>query len=105
MNSILEIHRTEQWANKARAIKIYINGKQVDTIRDGEVKSIKLTEEKNEVVVKIDWCKTKPLIINSSDNSIVKLELGSNLIGWKFFIGLWYIIFKTSDYLYLKHID
>lgn len=99
---IVEVNRIKQYANKARAIGIYINDKKVDTIRDGETKSFELDSEKNEIYVKIDWCKTKPLKINTEENEITRLELGSNLSGWNLLFGINYIIFKTSEYLYLK---
>jgi len=99
---IVEIKRVKQYANKARAIGIYINNKKVNTIRDGETKSFELNADENEIYVKIDWCKTKPLKIESVENETIKLELGSNLSGWKLLLGIYYITFKTSEYLYLK---
>jgi len=98
----IEINRTKQYANKARAIGIYINNKKVDTIRDGETKIFEVDSDENEIYVKIDWCKTKPLKINAKENETTKFELGSNLSGWKLLIGIYYITFKTSEYLYLR---
>lgn len=99
---IIEINRVKQYTNKARAIEIYINNQKVDTIRGGETKSVELNDDENEIYVKIDWCKTKPLKIESIENETIKLELGSNLSGWKLLLVFYYIIFKTSEYLYLK---
>ena len=98
----VEIKRVKQYTNKARAIGIYINNKKVDTIRDGETKSFELDADENEIYVKIDWCKTKPLKIENVENETIKLELGSNLSGWRLLLGIYYITFKTSEYLYLK---
>ncbi|WP_339875438.1 hypothetical protein [Olleya marilimosa] len=103
-NSIIEIKRLKQYANKARAIQIYINNKKIDTIKDGETKSFQVDPIQNQVYAKIDWCKTKPLKINTKENTITKLELGSNLSGFKLKFALYYVIFKTSEYLYLKKI-
>ncbi len=98
----IEIKRVKQYANKARAIGIYINGQKVDTIKDGETKSFELNPGNNEIFAKIDWCKTKPLKIDNTGNESLQLELGSNLSGWKLLLGIYYIIFNTSEYLYLK---
>jgi len=100
----IEITRVKQYANKLRAIGIYVNGNKIDTIDDGETKKIKLDPGDNEVYVKIDWCKTKPLKINTEENKTTKLELGSNLSGWKLLLSIYYIIFNTSEYLYLKEL-
>jgi len=98
----IEITRIKQYANKVRAIGIYIDNKKVDTIRDGETKKIELDSEDNEIYVKIDWCKTKPLKIITKENETARFELGSNLSGWKLLIGIYYVIFNSSEYLYLR---
>ena len=98
----IEINRTRQYANKARAIAIFVNGKKVGSIKDGETELFNLEEQRNEVFAKIDWCKTKPLEISCKENETVKLELGSSLSGAKMLLAIYYIIFKTSEYLYLK---
>ena len=102
MKKIVQIKRVEQYVNKLRKIGIYINNQKVDTIRDGETKSFELDTDENEIYVKIDWCKTKPLKIENEENETIKLELGSNLSGWRLLLGIYYITFKTSEYLYLK---
>lgn len=70
----IEINRKKQYANKARAIGIYINDKKVDTIKDGETKKNEVDSDENKVYVKIDWCKTKPVKINTKENELTKLE-------------------------------
>jgi len=102
MKKTIEINRIKQYANKARAIGIYLNNEKVDTIRDGETKSFELDCEENEIFVKIDWCKTKPLKIITQEDETARFELGSNLSGWKLLIGSYYMIFNTSEYLYLR---
>lgn len=93
----IEITRVKEYANKARAIGIYINNNKIDTIRDGESKSIEVESEENEIYVKIDWCKTKPVKIITQADETTKFELGSNVTVWNLF-------FNTSEYLYLKRI-
>jgi len=98
----IEITRTKQFANKARAIGIYINSKKVDTIRDGETKIFDLETAENEIYVKIDWCKTVPQKIIINEGETKRLELGSNLSGWKLLLAIFYISTNTSEYLYLR---
>ncbi len=100
----IEVKRVKQYANKTRAIGIYINNKKVDTIRDGETKSFEVDTEENEISAKIDWCKTKPIKIKTAENEISRLELGSNLSGWKLIFSIYYVLFNTSEYLYLKKV-
>ncbi|MBL4745548.1 MAG: hypothetical protein JKY08_04200 [Flavobacteriaceae bacterium] len=98
----IEINRIKQYANKARVIGIYINDKKVGTIGDGETKIFEVDSDEYEIYAKIDWCKTKPVKINTKENELTKFELGSNLSGWRLLIAIYYITFNTSEYLYLK---
>lgn len=98
----LVITRVKQNANKARAIEIYINNKMMGTIKNGETKTFKVDSAINKVYAKIDWCKTTPITINTNQSQITRFELGSTLTGWKLFLGIYYILFKTSEYLYLR---
>ena len=63
---------------------------------------VKLVIDENEIYAKIDWCKTKPLKINTKENETTTLELGSNVSGWKLLLGIYYVTFNTSEYLYLR---
>lgn len=51
----IEVTRIKQNANKARAIKIYINNKKVGTIKNGETKVFDIDTDDNEIYAKIDW--------------------------------------------------
>ncbi|MET2985059.1 hypothetical protein [Aureibaculum conchae] len=104
-NRVLEITRTKQYANKARAIGIYINNKKVGTIKDGETKIFILDAEENEVYAKIDWCQTEPQKISTKENETTILKLGSNLSGWKLLLAFYYITVNSSELLYLKEIN
>ncbi|MGC1471601.1 MAG: hypothetical protein WA775_03325 [Psychroserpens sp.] len=98
----ISINRIKQNINRARAIEIYINNKIVGTIRNGETKIFKVDSDITIVYAKIDWCITKPKNINTPENKMIILELGSNLSGWKLLLAIYYVIFKPSKYLYLR---
>ncbi|MFD1552947.1 hypothetical protein [Putridiphycobacter roseus] len=98
----IEITRVEQYANKARVIRIYINGVKVGFLRDGETKSFEVPATNHEIYAKIDWCKTRPLKIDAAKNETVQLELGSNLTRKNMYKALYYTFFKPADFLYLK---
>ncbi|MCP4440993.1 MAG: hypothetical protein GY810_18885 [Aureispira sp.] len=96
------IERISQYANSLRKINIYINEEKVDPINDGERKVYGALPGENEIYAKIDWCQTKPLSFFLNEGEEMHLELGSNLGGWKLFYSLYYMIFDTKNYLYLK---
>lgn len=98
----IKITRTKQFANKLRSISIFINKKEVDSLAEGETKNFELDAGINEIYVKIDWCKTKPLKIDIRKNETQEFILGSNAAGWKILFSIYYIAYKTENYLYLK---
>jgi hypothetical protein len=100
--SRIVIQRTRQYANSARSIGIYINGQKTGLIKNGEQKEFNVPAGKIELFAKIDWCKTKPAVLNLQEGQTATFELGSPLKGWKIFLSFWYALFNTSNWLYLK---
>lgn len=100
----LQIARIAQYANKVRKIKIYINGRLADTIKEKETKSFELDAGVHKVYVKIDWCATKPLEIDLKEGERLSLELGCTVQGWKILFASFLILFNPSNYLYLKKV-
>ncbi len=100
----IEITRVNQRAIKAREIGIYINDTKIGLIKNGETKEFEINTGVNEIYAKIDWCKTKPMKLSTIENEITKLELGSNINGWKLLLSIYYITLNTSEYLFLKKI-
>jgi hypothetical protein len=95
MNELI-ISRTSQYANKLRAIDIYVDNIKVDSINDGEEKIIKVSPQIHTVFAKIDWCKSKTLTINLTENKQIKLICGSKLEGIKAYFALFLIFFKNQ---------
>ena len=71
-------------------------------IKDGETKGFEINTGENEIYAKIDWCETSPMKLSIKENDIIKLELGSNIKGWKLLLSMYYITLNTSEYLFLK---
>ena len=98
----ITIVRENQFSNRLRKIAIYINGEKKATIKNNETIEIETNEHEIELVAKIDWCKTKPIKVNAAEDNFPVFELGSNLTGFDKLKNLYYVFFKTSEYLYLK---
>lgn len=101
----LQITRITQYANKIRSIQIYINGKVVGSLKDGETKYFELDVRVYEVYAKIDWCATRPIKVTIHKDQRTSFELGCNVYGWKSLLAIFYYTFKTSEYLYLKQLS
>ncbi|MFT5336932.1 MAG: hypothetical protein ACI9YL_000934 [Luteibaculaceae bacterium] len=102
--SKIEISRTNQVINFGRGINVFINDIKVGKLQNGESKTFNINYGINKIHARIDWCITKPLLIDIQKNDPVKLELGSNIKGWKLALGysLHYYFIKRSEFLYLS---
>ncbi len=110
----IKIERTLQLINSFRIIEIYINDKKAGIIINGEMKEVEFTGKELFMRAKIDWCKTKPLKICTNQKEIIRIEVGCNLKNRdKFMItslstlayalySLYWMFFKSSNYLYIK---
>ncbi len=77
------VERNSEWNNKAREIGIYINGEKVGTIDDGKTQKYEVESGKYEVYAKIDWCRSKKIIVDTNENEAKTLKL----TGFKY--GTW----------------
>jgi hypothetical protein len=69
------IERNSEWNNKARKIGIYIDGEKVETINDGETLEFEVTTGTHELLAKIDWCGSKTLSMELSENEEKTIKL------------------------------
>lgn len=89
--------------------KVFIDNVKVGSISDGEEKTIEITEGNHKILLKINWCKSKMMVVNLNGNEEIKLKCGSvskvgitSLFIKDKFIHLDYYssyCFDTSDYL------
>jgi hypothetical protein len=50
------INRTSEYLNLMRNYGIYIDGKKIDTIANGETKEFNISVGHHSLYTKIDWC-------------------------------------------------
>ena len=71
------LSRTSQRFNHGREFKVLIDNIKVDSISDGEEKTIEITEGNHNIFLKVDGCKSRKVDINLHNNEEVKLKCGS----------------------------
>jgi len=72
----IKIHRTNEYNNRIRDYKIFIDGHQVGTIANGETKDFTTTFGQHTVTAKIDWCCSPNISIDIKDNQTKNLKVG-----------------------------
>ena len=77
----LIIKRTSEWNNRMRGIVIFLDGKKIGVIRNGEFKEFEIEPGEHNIKAKIDWCGSEKLLINLADNEVKKIELSGFKLG------------------------
>ena len=75
MASII-INRTSEYLNRLRNYDVYIDGKKVDTISNGETKEFNISAGQHSILIKIDWCSSQILLVDINDNETKSFKVG-----------------------------
>ncbi|WP_445723435.1 hypothetical protein [Flavobacterium sp.] len=102
----IRLKRTNEYNNRMRDYKIFIDGQQVGTIANGETKEFPTTVGQHIVTAKIDWCSSPDISIELKENQTSNFKVG----GFKFgqilmpiglgLIVLHFILSKFADFDY-----
>lgn len=74
--AIIRVQRSREYNNRMRDYKIFIDGKQVGTIANGETKDFETTLGQHIVTAKIDWCSSPDISVFVKDNLVTILRVG-----------------------------
>ena len=73
------INRISEYENRARKIKIEIDGTLVAKIKNGETCELEVSAGKHHIQAKIDWCTSNLLELETDKDSEIHLELRKGL--------------------------
>lgn len=100
------ISRIDAYADKLRSYKIIADKSVIAKIKNGETLEIDIDDfvGTKTLYLKIDWCRSNKIMINSDDKDI-RLICGPSMMGnniWIPFLAFYYITFGYYKYLWLK---
>ncbi|MBN1969717.1 MAG: hypothetical protein JXR48_07815 [Candidatus Delongbacteria bacterium] len=72
----IRIKRTNEYSNRMRDYKIFIDEQEVGIIANGETKDFSTTNGKHTVRAKIDWCSSPDIFVDIYDNQTKNLKVG-----------------------------
>ncbi|HXG08754.1 MAG TPA: hypothetical protein VNK04_03110 [Gemmataceae bacterium] len=98
----IRIRRPTQYADWLRKYRLFVDGVPVAEISRGSEVEIDVTPGWHEVLARIDWCSSGTLWIEVRQDEVCQLEVGSNIRGWRMFVGFVYAFILRSRYLYLR---
>ena len=70
------INRTSEYLNRGRRYGIYVDGKEMGKMVNGETKEFNVSPGQHSVFAKIDWCSSETLSIDLNDQETKTLKVG-----------------------------
>jgi len=98
---MIRITRINEYSAVFRSYKIYIDEVCHGKIKVGETQEFEIGNGSHTVYAKLDWGRSNKLCVNVSD-SIVDLEVGCNLAGWRWVLWRLYATVWAHKYLWLR---
>ena len=94
------VFRPKQFADRARAYDLNLDGKVIAKLKAGEEIKVKLPENAKTLSASIDWCSSNEFQL-SSINGNEKIEIKNSISKkiWIPFFVLYAITFKKNSYL------
>lgn len=98
----MTLARDSGYTDRSRDYHVLIDGREVGSIGNGEVKSFEIGPGAHSVQLKIDWCSSNSLVLNANGANDVALYCGSSLRGWRILLTPLYVTANAGRYLWLR---
>jgi uncharacterized membrane protein len=84
-----------------QSLNIFVDGNKVDSINQGETKTIYITQGIHSLYVEQQHCTSNSLVIDTQDSDSLEVESGTWLHGWKMLFILYYIL-AHANFFYIR---
>lgn len=101
---MIKLRRKRDVKDILRKYSIFLNGKSVGEVKYGEEIELDAPVGKNEIFVKIDWCRSQTISFEYDGTSTIEFECKNSMAGLKIFLGLLYISIWRDRYLWLERV-
>jgi hypothetical protein len=81
---------------------VLIDGIEWATVGRGQTTRILFPSGRHRVEAKVDWRHSNPVELDAQPGASYRMEVGSNVTGWRLLIGLAYVTIWRYRCLYLK---
>lgn len=93
--------RAGGWADRARKYKLLVNGEEVGAVGAGESVTAEVAAGEHEVVLKLDWCRSRPQVIELAAGDVAAFGCWPNANPLTM---LWFISFGAGNYIGLESV-
>ena len=70
------LNRTSEYVNRLRNYGVYIDGKKVGTIANGDTKEFNVSPGQQSIVTKIDWCSSQTVTFDIGNDEVKNFKVG-----------------------------
>lgn len=98
----ITVRRKTSYADRLRAYEVRLDGVAVGSVRARGAVTVPVSPGKHSLALRIDWCGSPRVDFEAHTGEELVFECGSSLSGWRLLLGLFYIIFRTKQYLWLR---
>jgi hypothetical protein len=102
MTTTVSLKRDSGYADRLRKYRVLLDAQEIGRIGDGEKRVFEITPGQHQLVVKVDWAKTPAVTFVAAQGQTANFSCGSNLRGFRLILTLYYAIFASSKYLWLR---
>jgi hypothetical protein len=99
--SKLKITRHGGFADRLRSYKIFVNDEHVGNVARNSVLDLDVPSGAVKVQARIDWGRSRPLVVNAAPNQTIEVEVSNN---WSPLLALWAATFGAGSYLRLEEL-
>jgi len=99
--ALLKIVRNPRSPDRFRAYQIFLDGKRISTIRNGQTKELSVSPGQHELSARIDWCGSNALRFTISEGEKPVFLIQSNFRKEHVLMSLWTILFERNSYVNL----
>jgi hypothetical protein len=100
--SKLKIVRQGGYSDTLRSYKIFVNDDLVGNVARNSVLDLDVPSGAVKVQARIDWGRSRPLVVNAAPNQTIEVEVSNN---WGPLLGIWGATFGAGSYLLLKELS
>ena len=98
----ITVRRATSYPDRFRAYEVKLDDIPVGSVRVRGALTVPVSPGKHSLLLRIDWCGSPRIDFEARPGEQLVFECGSSLAGWRLLLGLFYIIFRTKQYLWLR---
>ncbi len=100
--ALLKLVRDSGYADRLRAYKVVLDGKEAGKIGDGETIEFPISAGQHSLSLKIDWCGSNTIQFTVLEGDVIAFNAKSNLRGPRIWATLWCALFARDSWIVLS---